>query len=144
MFFAFSGADTVLFADSDDDGRFDANDFAVRLTGNHGLVRSDFGATDFVTVGTNGNDTINGTEEADRIFGLGGNDIINGLGGADTIDGGIGNDIINGGDGTSTSTVDDNIMGGNGPTFSTAMPATIGSTAATATTSSTAATAATA
>ena len=108
VFFAFSGPDTIVFADSDDDGRFDADDFAVRLTGRQNLVRSDFGETHFVTVGTNGADTINGTEDADEIFALGGNDIVNGNGGNDRIEGGDGNDIANGGNG------DDIMVGGLG------------------------------
>ena len=132
VFFASSGPDTIVFADSDDDGRFDADDFAVRLTGRQNLVRSDFGETHFVTVGTNGADIINGTQDADEIFALGGNDIVNGLAGndridggngsdiikgndgADTIDGGDGNDIIDGGDTTLVFGNDDTIRGGNG------------------------------
>jgi Ca2+-binding RTX toxin-like protein len=49
--------------------------------------------------GTPGNDTINGTEQDDRIDAGAGDDTINGLGGNDFIDGGSGNDTINGGDG---------------------------------------------
>jgi Ca2+-binding RTX toxin-like protein len=117
VFFAFDGGDTVVFADSDDDGVFDADDFAVRLTGEHALVRSDFGATAFVTVGTEGADRINGTEDADTIFALGGNDTVSGGNGDDVIDGGrggdtlsgdAGNDRISGGDGNDT------ISGGEG------------------------------
>jgi Ca2+-binding RTX toxin-like protein len=108
IFFAFSGSDTILFGDSNDNGRFDADDFAVRLAGHRTLVQSDFGKTDFVIGGTGGNDTLNGTDGPDTIFGLGGNDTINGLGGADNLDGGAGNDVINGGNGN------DVVTGGTG------------------------------
>lgn len=53
--------------------------------------------------GTGGNDTLNGTLEADLIDGGGGNDRILGLAGADLLQGGAGNDIIFGGDGPDTA-----------------------------------------
>ena len=46
-----------------------------------------------------GNDSIKGTELADRIDALAGNDTIFGLGGDDSLSGGEGNDSIRGGDG---------------------------------------------
>jgi Ca2+-binding RTX toxin-like protein len=52
--------------------------------------------------GTNGNDTLNGTNGADVICGLGGNDTIDGGNGTDTIYGGTGNDAISGGNGGDT------------------------------------------
>ncbi len=61
-----------------------------------------------IIVGTQGNDTINGTSGSDCIIGLGGNDTINGNGGNDYISGGSGNDVIHGGAG------DDLISGGAG------------------------------
>ena len=65
VFYAFDGGDTVLFANSNDNGIFDADDFAVEMSGTHALVRSDFGDTEFITAGTEGNDVINGTPEDD-------------------------------------------------------------------------------
>lgn len=108
VFYAFDGGDTILFADSDDDGLFDADDFAVRLSGQHNLTTGDFTATPFAIAGTAGDDNIVGTP---------GNDIILGLGGDDTISGGDGNDDIEGGDGDDTlngDAGDDAISGGNG------------------------------
>src|SRR5687768_14067670 len=58
--------------------------------------------------GTHKADTINGTAQADSIFGDNGNDIINGGAGDDYIDGGNGSDTISGGAGN------DVIDGGNG------------------------------
>jgi Ca2+-binding RTX toxin-like protein len=108
VFYAFDGADTVLFADSDDDGVLDADDFSVRLAGRHNLTASDFADTAFAIVGTSGNNIINGTDGNDIILGLGGNDIVNGGAGDDDIEGGSGNDILNGGAGN------DAISGGDG------------------------------
>ncbi|MCY1271870.1 RTX calcium-binding nonapeptide repeat (4 copies) [compost metagenome] len=108
VFYAVGAASTLLFADSNDNGIFDATDFAVQLDGIHNLVRSDFGTTNFVIAGTEGGDVINGTNDPDNIFGLGGGDIINGNGGNDIVNGGEGNDIINGGAGT------DSLTGGAG------------------------------
>jgi len=105
LYYAFSGGNTLVFTDSDDDGIYDADDFTVRLTGTHNLVQSDFrlisdfGDTTFAIVGTNGADTINGTDGDDTIFGLGGNDTINARGGVDKVFGGAGADIINAGSG---------------------------------------------
>jgi Ca2+-binding RTX toxin-like protein len=50
-----------------------------------------------------GNDTIVGSDRADRILGEDGNDTINGGVGNDLIDGGTGNDTINGGGGNDTA-----------------------------------------
>lgn len=61
-----------------------------------------------VIVGSDKNETLNGTAGADLIFGLGGKNTINGLAGNDLICGGNGLDTISGGDG------DDTIDGGNG------------------------------
>lgn len=126
IFFAFDGTNTLLFADSNDDGIFDANDFAVRLTGRQNLVAGDFGNTPFVLRGTAGADTIVGTDGNDTIFGLDGDDVLSGRAGndrieggngRDVIDGGTGNDVIFGGNGDDTLTGDagrDNINGDNG------------------------------
>jgi Ca2+-binding RTX toxin-like protein len=61
--------------------------------------------------GTNGPDTLTGTEFADLIFGEGGDDNIAGLGGNDCLFGDNGADSILGGGG------EDLIAGGNGPDF---------------------------
>src|SRR5215211_4294792 len=106
--YAFSGGDTFVLADTNDNGIYDALDFTVRLTGEHNLVRSDFGSTPIVILGTEAADTINGTESNDTILAFGGNDTVNGNGGNDLIEGGDGNDVVNGGDG------DDIIRGGRG------------------------------
>ena len=49
-----------------------------------------------------GNDTVEGTEEADQILGGDGNDKMFGLGGDDSLVGGPGRDLLNGGDGNDT------------------------------------------
>jgi Ca2+-binding RTX toxin-like protein len=108
IFYAFSGGDTYVLADTNDNGTYDAEDFTVRLTGQHNLVQSDFGSTPLVIAGTNGPDTINGTEGNDTILALGGNDTVNGNGGDDRIEGGDGNDTLNGNGGN------DVIVGGDG------------------------------
>ena len=64
----------------------------VKLLGMAGLV--DY--SDFVLLGTTGNDVISGNSGNNTIFGLAGNDIIDGGAGTDTIYGGAGNDIITG------------------------------------------------
>ena len=53
-------------------------------------------------VGSNANNTLNGTAGADVIVGRGGNDTINGKGGADTLCGSGGSDTIAGGNGADT------------------------------------------
>jgi Ca2+-binding RTX toxin-like protein len=50
-------------------------------------------------VGDAGNNTLNGTAQADAIYGLDGNDTLKGLLGDDLLDGGNGNDNLQGGDG---------------------------------------------
>jgi len=54
-------------------------------------------------LGTDGNDTIDGTANADGIEGRGGEDTLNGLAGDDTLFGAGGNDKINGGEGNDTA-----------------------------------------
>jgi Ca2+-binding RTX toxin-like protein len=77
--------------------------------------------------GTDGDDTIIGTDVDDEIEGGNGNDVIFGMGGNDEIEGGNGNDTIDGGEdndtlegGNGTDTLngglgDDEFDGGNGP-----------------------------
>ena len=48
------------------------------------------------TILTTGNDTYNGTANADLAMGLAGNDTMNGAAGSDALDGGDGNDTLNG------------------------------------------------
>jgi VCBS repeat-containing protein len=67
--------------------------------------------------GTNGNNTINGSNGDDTISGLGGQDTLNGGNGDDTVSGGTGSDLIDGGNSNDTlSGGDDNdtVTGGNG------------------------------
>jgi hypothetical protein len=61
-----------------------------------------------IQVGTNSNNTLNGTKDADLILGLGGNDKLNGQGGADLLCGGEGVDLLQGFAGN------DLLDGGNG------------------------------
>jgi Ca2+-binding RTX toxin-like protein len=58
-------------------------------------------------IGDNTANTLNGTDNADNIYGLGQADTLNGLGGNDEISGNAGADTINGGDGN------DIIVGGS-------------------------------
>ncbi|MGO4740156.1 calcium-binding protein [Bosea sp. 2KB_26] len=106
--YAFNGGNTFVLADTNDNGSYDVGDLTIRLNGQLNLVQSDFGSTRFVIAGTNGADTLNGTQGNDTILGLGGNDTINGRAGDDVIEGGNGADTLNGGDGI------DRIQGGNG------------------------------
>ena len=120
IFYAFSGGDTYVLADTNDNGTYDAEDFTVRLTGQHNLVQSDFGSTPIVIAGTNGPDTINGTPANDTILAMGGNDTVNGRGGDDVIEGGDGSDTLNGGDGNDRiegGRAADTINGGSGRDF---------------------------
>ena len=88
---------TFLVADTDDDGRLDADDFAVELRGCSASRPSTFDNTFFVIAGTNGDDVITGTGEADRIFAAGGDDEVRALAGDDEVHGGTGNDVLDGG-----------------------------------------------
>lgn len=60
-------------------------------------------------IGTSGNNTINGGNAADDIYGLEGNDSLNGGGGSDALFGGDGNDTLIGGTGAA-----DSLYGGAG------------------------------
>ncbi len=67
--------------------------------------------------GGSGDDTLNGTGDADHIDGQGGNDSIQGSGERDTLQGGDGNDTIDGGSENDTvygGDGDDSITGGSG------------------------------
>ena len=90
---------TFLVADTNDDGRLDADDFTVEFRGLHNFTPDDFDNTDFIIAGTNGDDVITGTEEDDRIFAAGGNDQVFALGGDDEVHGGTGDDFLDGGPG---------------------------------------------
>ncbi|APX25395.1 MULTISPECIES: choice-of-anchor L domain-containing protein [Salipiger] len=59
-------------------------------------------------IGTEGNDTLTGTPDADTILALGGDDIVDGDAGDDEIDAGNANDFVDGGAGNDT------ILGGQG------------------------------
>jgi Ca2+-binding RTX toxin-like protein len=58
--------------------------------------------------GDDGDNSLNGTENADDISGGGGNDTLFGRGGDDRVDGGTGDDVLHGGDGN------DDLRGGTG------------------------------
>lgn len=67
--------------------------------------------------GHSGNDTINGTDDADTIYGRSGDDVLNGGAGADRLFGGSGNDVLNGGSGNDFldgGSGDDVLNGGTG------------------------------
>ena len=91
--------DTFLVADTNDNGRLNADDFTVEFRGLHDFTPEDFDNTDFIIAGTNGDDVITGTEEGDRIFAAGGNDSVTALGGDDEVHGGTGDDFLDGGPG---------------------------------------------
>ena len=59
--------------------------------------------------GSQGNDTLRGTPQADQIYGLSGNDTLYGFAGADELYGGAGSDDLIGSRG------DDELYGGSGP-----------------------------
>ncbi len=100
---------TFLVADTNDDGRLDADDFTVQLRGLHDLTPADFDNTSFLIAGTNGDDVIMGTPDDDRIFAAGGNDEVHALAGDDEVHGGTGNDFLEGGPGGF-----DNLLGEDG------------------------------
>jgi Ca2+-binding RTX toxin-like protein len=60
-------------------------------------------------IGDNNANTLNGTEDADAIYGLGGGDTLNGRAGNDEVSGNNGGDTMNGG------ANDDVMVGGRGP-----------------------------
>jgi Ca2+-binding RTX toxin-like protein len=90
---------TFLVADTNDDGRLDAQDFTVEFRGLHNFTPDDFDNTSFIIAGTNGDDVITGTEGDDKIFAAGGNDQVFALGGNDEAHGGTGDDFLDGGPG---------------------------------------------
>lgn len=92
-------SNTFLVADTDDDGRLHADDFAVEFRGLRDFTAADFEGTSFVIAGTNGDDVIIGTKEADRIFAAGGDDEVTARGGDDEVHGGTGQDFLDGGPG---------------------------------------------
>ena len=68
--------------------------------------------------GTDGNDSLTGTNRADVIVALAGDDTVNALGGRDLVYGGPGNDTIDAGDGIDVvlgGEGNDTISGGKGP-----------------------------
>jgi Ca2+-binding RTX toxin-like protein len=94
------------------DGKFSLSGLSVESSSIGSSVDMSFGLQltdadgDFSTANLNvtvepsalaGNDTINGTNNADTLYGGAGNDILNGLGGNDVLLGGSGNDTLDGG-----------------------------------------------
>ncbi|WP_421843862.1 Ig-like domain-containing protein [Marinobacter algicola] len=76
--------------------------------------------SDEIIEGGDGNDTLIGSGEGERLYGYDGNDDLFGGGGNDLIRGGSGNDTLNGGDGSDTlidGAGQDTFNGGNGDDF---------------------------
>jgi Ca2+-binding RTX toxin-like protein len=65
-------------------------------------------------VGTDGPDTLRGTNRADNLLGMGGNDVLFGLGGGDNLLGGEGRDVVLGGNESRPQGGDKNLVGGPG------------------------------
>jgi Ca2+-binding RTX toxin-like protein len=84
--------------------------FTVTLSAPSGATINDGSATGTIhdlkdtctIVGTNGDDTLNGTAGADTMCGLKGNDTLDGMGGPDQVLGAAGNDVLTGGTGPDT------------------------------------------
>jgi Ca2+-binding RTX toxin-like protein len=71
-----------------------------------------------VEYGTNGNDTLVGTDDLDNLYGLRGDDLLRGLGNRDWLAGGTGDDTVRGGGGGDSillSPGNDTAYGGWGP-----------------------------
>jgi Ca2+-binding RTX toxin-like protein len=91
--------------------------FALALVAALGLTAASFALAAQVR-GTDGNDTLNGTNGADVIAGFAGDDTITALNGRDLVFGGPGNDTISGGNGWDLilgGAGNDTITGENGP-----------------------------
>ncbi len=65
-------------------------------------------------IGTDGPDTLRGTNRADNLSGKAGNDVLYGLGGRDNLRGGSGKDLVFGGSERRLSGGDKNLVGGRG------------------------------
>src|SRR5918997_3338658 len=65
-------------------------------------------------IGTDGPDTLRGTNRADNLSGKAGNDVLYGLGGRDNLRGGSGKDLVFGGSQRRLSGGDKNLVGGRG------------------------------
>ncbi|MBY4894420.1 hypothetical protein KUL25_16815 [Rhodobacteraceae bacterium N5(2021)] len=72
-----------------------SDDTSTTLIGTDGddQIRADVGS---LLDGLGGNDTLNGSEEADVLLGRGGDDLLNAQGGDDRVEGGDGRDDLNG------------------------------------------------
>ncbi|MBA4801326.1 MAG: tandem-95 repeat protein [Euryhalocaulis sp.] len=93
-----TSADSFTYIVSDGNGATDSATVYITVTGESAEV----------LVGTNGNDTLNGTPGQDVIYGLDGHDRLNGLADDDVLFGGNGDDRMIGGAG------DDTLVGGQG------------------------------
>jgi Ca2+-binding RTX toxin-like protein len=85
------GIDSFAYTVSDGQGGTDAATATITINAPAGS-----------SVGTSGNNTLNGNSSANTLFGLGGNDNIDGGAGNDTLYGWDGNDNLVGGDGSDT------------------------------------------
>jgi Ca2+-binding RTX toxin-like protein len=118
-----SGADTLNGGDGIDtvDYRRDVDaggGASIRVNLTTGIARDGFGFTDtLISIenvgGTNFDDRVVGSADANLIRLLAGNDYLSGLDGNDTLEGGEGNDILLGGDGT------DSLLAGDGADYLT-------------------------
>ena len=97
--------------------------FWPELTASQAPAAAHFAATQFPAplslnlAGTDDNDILTGSEDADRIEGGAGDDYLSGGGGDDELEGGAGNDVIDGGDGDDAISDDSGfniITGGKG------------------------------
>jgi Ca2+-binding RTX toxin-like protein len=117
----------VIGAVGDDEGGPFAGAAYVFITPKCQGLNATISGISGVVTGTEGDDVIVGSSDADTIHGLGGNDVIcGGIGndvifggnGTDTIEGNAGSDTLAGGNGSDTldgGPGDDELQGGNGP-----------------------------
>jgi Ca2+-binding RTX toxin-like protein len=112
------GLTTRMVVDLNDDGKLNPADMVIAFTGALAFVSADFIADTFkVLRGTDADETMTGTANADTFYAMGGNDIMTGDAGNDTFYGGTGNDTIDGGVGQDTlngEAGNDTIHGGAG------------------------------
>jgi len=89
----------------------------VRFANGTVWTQADINAMKPIYLGTDGNDTLNGSNSHELFFGGDGDDTINGENGDDFLFGNAGNDNLNGGYGNDTligGVGDDQLLGGNG------------------------------
>ena len=100
-----TGIDLLDFSDGTASINFTLVQSSTSTAVNIGLGNDSYSNMEGV-IGTNSNDTLNGSSLADVLIGGGGNDTINGNAGNDTINGGQGNDTLSGGNDNDTFVFD--------------------------------------